>query len=100
MSKKDLKIFALAFFAFLFANFVYNNFTSETIAKGISFKEITVKITGDVQLDLDCAGSTSPNSNTVNRGRGESTKNNCKGTGKFTAEFPQQRFVENPEINK
>jgi len=36
----------------------------------------------------------------VNRGRGEITKNNCKGTGKFTAEFPQQRFVENPEINK
>lgn len=100
MSKKDLKIFALAFFAFLFANFVYNNFTSETIAKGISFKEITVKITGDVQLDLNCSGSTVPSPNNVNRGRGETTTNQCKGTGKITAEFPQQRFVENPDIKQ
>ena len=100
MSKKDLKIFALAFFAFLFASFVYNNFSTETIAKGISFKEITVRVVGDVQLDLNCTGSTTPSPNNVNRGRGEATTNQCKGTGKFTAEFPQQRFVETPDIKK
>ena len=100
MNKKDLKIFALAFFAFLFANFVYSNFTTETVAKGITFKEVKVKVVGNVQLDLDCKGATLPKGATDNRGRGENTSNQCQGTGTFTAEFPQQRFVENPDIKK
>lgn len=100
MNKRDLKIFALAFFAFLFASFVYNNFSTETVAKGITFKEIKVKIIGNVQLDLDCNGTVLPKGAKDNRGRGENTKNQCKGTGTFTAEFPQQRFVEKPDLPK
>ena len=100
MNKRDLKIFVLAFFAFLFASFVYNNFSTETVAKGITFKEITVKVVGNVQLDLDCSGTTLPKAATDNRGRGENTKNQCKGKGTFTAEFPQQRFVEKPDLPK
>lgn len=98
MNKKDLKIFLLAFFAFVVANFLYNNFTTETIAKGITFKEVTVKVVGDIELDLDCTGTTNKNPITPNsRGVGEQTTNKCKGKGKITAEFPQQRFVEKPD---
>ena len=56
MNFRDIKTFLIAFFTFCFANFLYNNFTTTTIAKGISFKEITVKVVGDIELDLDCTG--------------------------------------------
>jgi len=91
---KDLKIFCLAFFAFLFANFLYENVVSKTVAAGITFKEVIVNVEGDIELDLKCSGSTSPNSADKNRGRGENTMNNCKGTGKIKAKFPTQRFID------
>jgi hypothetical protein len=97
MNKKDVKIFLISFVAFIIASFVYNNFTTDTIAKGIGFREITVKIVGDVELNLDCAGLTVKNTSEFNNGRGSRTSNNCTGTGKFKAEFPQQRFVEQPD---
>ena len=100
MNKRDLKIFVLAFFAFIFASFIFNNFSTKTVAKGITFKEVTVKVVGNVKLDLNCDGTIIPKGTTDNRGRGENTKNQCKGTGTFTAEFPQQRFVEKPAIKK
>jgi hypothetical protein len=97
MSKKDLKIFFLAFFAFLLANYFYNNITSDAIAKGITFKEVTVKLKGEVQLDLDCKGEETINPPQINRGTGSQLSAKCVGKGNFTAEFPQQRFVENPD---
>lgn len=98
MIKKDTKIFLLAFFAFLFANFVYNNFSTKTIAKGVSFKEITVKVIGDIKLDLDCKGTTAKNPASINRGQGSQIFNKCVGKGKIVAEFPQQRFIEDLTI--
>ncbi|NBV73179.1 hypothetical protein EBR61_02805, partial [bacterium] len=41
-------------------------------------------------------GSIDPNPSSKNRGLGEATKNNCKGTGTFSATVPQQRFVDSP----
>jgi len=98
MNFRDIKTFLIAFFTFCFANFLYNNFTTTTIAEGISFKEITVKVVGDIELDLDCTGTSSKNSASVNRGLGLNTTNKCKGKGKIIAEFPQQRFIENLNV--
>ena len=98
MNKKDVKFFLVSFAAFILASFVYNNFSTDTIAKGVSFKEITVKIVGDIKLDLDCKGTTAKNPASINRGQGSQIFNQCVGKGKITAEFPQQRFVEDPNI--
>ena len=49
-----------------------------------------------MNLQLKCEGLTDPNPADVNRGKGEKTKNNCKGTGTFKAILPQQRFVQSP----
>lgn len=91
---RDLKIFCLGFFSFMFANFVYENAVTEVNANRITFKEVTVKVEGVVDLDLTCKGTDTPNPSSVNRGRGSATTNNCKGKGKFTGQFPTQRFVE------
>ena len=47
-------------------------------------------------LELNCEGEINPNPSSKNRGLGETTKNNCKGTGSFKAIQPQQRFVQSP----
>jgi len=90
---RDIKIFCLAFFAFLLANFLYENVISEANANKIMFKEVTVNVEGDLELELNCKGTEKPNSAKENRGLGNATTNKCKGTGKIKASFPQQRFI-------
>ena len=92
----NIKIFAIAFFAFLAANYFYNNIITKSTASGIKFRDVNVEVTGEMNLQLKCEGSTDPNPADVNRGQGEKTKNNCKGTGTFKAILPQQRFVQSP----
>ena len=84
------------FFAFLAANYFYNNIISKSTASNIKFRDVNVEIKGEVNLELKCKGSNDPNPSSLNRGLGEQTKNNCVGTGNFTAVIPQQRFVETP----
>ena len=50
-----------------------------------------------MNLSLICEGENNPNPSSKNRGLGETTKNNCKGTGTFKAILPQQRFVQSPK---
>ena len=92
----NIKIFCIAFFAFLAANYFYNNIISKSTASNIKFREVNVELTGKVDINLDCSGTNTPNPSSVNRGLGEQTKNNCVGTGTFSATIPQQRFVESP----
>lgn len=90
---RDIKIFCLAFFAFLLANFIYENATTVANANKVMFKEVTVNVEGDLELELNCSGTEKPNSPKENRGLGNSSTNKCKGTGKIKASFPQQRFI-------
>ena len=83
--------FLIAFFNQLSGINAVIYYSPRIFAKGISFKEITVKVVGDIELDLDCTGTSSKNSASVNRGLGLKTTNKCKGKGKIIAEFPQQR---------
>jgi len=92
---RDFKIFCLGFFSFMLANFIYENAVTEVNANRITFKEVTVKVEGDITLDLDCKGTDTPNSASVNRGKGSATTNKCTGKGKIKAELPVQRFVDN-----
>ena len=94
--RNNIKIFIIAFFAFLAANYFYNNIISKSTASGIKFRDINVEVTGKIDLELMCDGSIDPNPSSKNRGLGEATKNNCKGTGTFSATVPQQRFVDSP----
>lgn len=91
---ENIKIFLIAFFAFLAASYFYNNIITKSTANGIKFRDVEVQITGDLNLELICKGSSDPNPSSVKRGLGEQTKNNCTGKGNFTATVPQQRFVE------
>ena len=95
-SFENIKIFLIAFFAFIAANYIYNNIITKSTASNIKFREVTVELDGKINLELICNGSIDPNPSSVNRGLGEKTKNNCTGTGSFSATIPQQRFVENP----
>ena len=95
-NRDNIKIFIIAFFAFLAANYFYNNIISKSTASGIKFRDINVEVTGKIDLELMCNGSIDPNPSSKNRGLGEATKNNCKGTGTFSATVPQQRFVDSP----
>jgi hypothetical protein len=88
---KDLKFFLIALIAFMAAHFIYNNFVSNSTAKGISFRDITVEVIGEVELELSCKGN-------ITRGLEKKTDNVCIGSGKFKAKLPQQRFVEDPNI--
>ena len=94
---KKIKIFVIAFFAFLAANIFYNNIITKSTASGIKFREVNVEITGEINLELVCEGEINPNPSSKNRGLGETTNNNCKGTGTFKAIQPQQRFVQSPK---
>ena len=58
------------------------------------FRDVEVKIVGDINLKLNCKGANNPNPSSVNRGIGEKTSNECSGKGTFSATVPQQRFVE------
>ena len=80
--------------AFLAASYFYNNIITKSTANSIKFRDVEVQLTGDLNIELNCKGSTDPNSSSVNRGLGEKTKNNCTGKGTFSATIPQQRFVE------
>ena len=55
-----------------------------------------MEVKGEITLDLICEGETNPNPSSKNRGLGETTSNNCKGTGTINAIVPQQRFVRSP----
>jgi hypothetical protein len=94
----DLKFFLIALVAFIISHFIYNNFTTNSIAKNISFRDITVEVVGEIELKLSCNGKNTPNSSSVNRGLGEKTENLCSGTGNFKAKLPQQRFIESPDL--
>ena len=91
---ENIKIFAIAFIAFVFANYFYNNIITKSTANSVKFRDVEVKIVGDINLELNCKGANNPNSSSVNRGLGETTSNKCSGKGTFTATVPQQRFVE------
>ena len=95
-NRDNIKIFFIAFFAFLAANYLYNNIITKSTASNIKFRDVEVKVTGEIKLDLVCDGEINPNPSSKKRGLGESTKNNCKGFGTFNAILPQQRFVQNP----
>ena len=94
MNFENIKIFLIAFFAFVAASYFYNNIITKSTASGIKFREVNVEITGEINLELTCEGENNPNPSSKNRGLGETTKNNCTGTGKFKAIQPQQRFVQ------
>ena len=96
-SFNNIKIFLIAFFAFLAANYFYNNIITKSTASGIKFRDVNVEVTGEMNLSLICEGENNPNPSSKNRGLGETTKNNCKGTGTFKAILPQQRFVQSPK---
>ena len=91
---KDIKTFLIAFIAFVAASYFYNNIITKSTASGIKFREVNVEITGELNLELTCEGENNPNPSSKNRGLGETTKNNCTGTGTFKATQPQQRFVQ------
>ena len=91
---ENIKVFIIAFIAFVFASYFYNNIITKSTANSVRFKDIEVKIVGDINLELDCKGSNNPNPPNVNRGLGEKTFNKCSGKGIFSAIVPQQRFVE------
>ena len=95
---KDLKFFLIALIAFIISHFIYNNFVTISTANNISFRDITVEVLGEVELELSCKGNSIRNPTTVNRNEnrrlGEKTDNECIGTGKFKAKLPQQRFIE------
>ena len=91
---ENIKVFVIAFIAFVFANYFYNNIITKSTANAVKFKDIEIKIVGDINLELDCKGSNNPNPSRVNRGIGEKTSNQCSGKGTFSAIVPQQRFVE------
>ena len=93
---ENIKIFLIAFFAFLTANYFYNNIITKSTASNVKFREVTVELEGKINLELNCKGAIDPNPSSVNRGIGEKTKNNCTGTGSFSATIPQQRLVEAP----
>lgn len=95
-NRENIKIFIIAFVAFLAANYFYNNIISKSTASGIKFRDVNVEVTGEINLELICDGSIDPNPSSKNRGLGESTSNNCKGTGSFKAILPQQRFIQSP----
>lgn len=92
---RDLKIFCLGFFSFLIVNFVYENSITEVNANRITFKEVTVKVEGDIDLNISCKGKETPNDASVNRGKGNAISTNCTGKGKIKAQIPMQRFVDN-----
>ena len=89
----NIKIFIFAFLAFLAANYFYSNIISKSTASNVEFIEVEVQINGSVDVDLKCKGSNTPNPASVNRGLGEQTESDCKGTGTFSVTVPQQRFV-------
>ena len=91
---ENIKVFIIAFTAFVFANYFYNNIITKSTANSVKFRDVEVKIEGDINLELDCKGSNTPNPSSVNRGLGEKTSNKCFGKGTFSATVPQQRFVE------
>ena len=91
---ENIKVFIIAFIAFVFANYFYNNIITKSTANSVKFKDIEVKIVGDINLELNCKGSNNPNPSKENRGLGEKTSNRCSGKGTFSATIPQQRFVE------
>ena len=91
---ENIKIFVIAFIAFVFANYFYNNIITKSTANSVKFRDVEVKIVGDINLELDCQGANNPNPSSVNRGLGEKTSNKCSGKGTFSATVPQQRFVE------
>ena len=91
---ENIKIFVIAFIAFVFANYFYNNIITKSTANSVKFRDVEVKIVGDINLELDCKGSNTPNTADVNRGLGEKTSNKCSGKGTFSATVPHQRFVE------
>ena len=93
---ENIKMFIIAFFAFIAASYFYNNIITKSTASSIKFRDVEVEITGNINLNLNCTGTNDPNSSDENRGLGEKTKNNCTGTGTFSANLPQQRFVEDP----
>ena len=95
-NRENIKIFIIAFVAFLAANYFYNNIISKSTASVIKFRDVNVEVTGEINLELICDGSIDPNPSSKNRGLGETTSNNCKGTGSFKAVLPQQRFVKSP----
>ena len=95
---KDLKFFLIILVAFIASHFIYNNFVQNSIAKGITFRDVKVEVIGEIQLELSCKGNVDKNPPEVKRGVGEKTNNKCSGTGKFKAILPQQRFVDNPSI--
>ncbi len=96
---RDLKIFCLGFFSFMLINFVYENAVTEVNANRITFKEMTVKIEADMDLDISCTGKDNPNSAAENRGKGSTIESKCKGTGKIKTQIPVQRFVDNDKKN-
>ena len=91
---ENIKIFVIAFIAFVFANYFYNNIITKSTANSVKFRDVEVKIVGDINLELNCKGANNPNPSSVNRGIGEKTSNECSGKGTFSATVPQQRFVE------
>lgn len=91
---ENIKIFVIAFIAFVFANYFYNNIITKSTANSVKFRDVEVKIVGDINLELNCKGANNPNPSSVNRGIGEKTFNKCSGKGTFSATVPQQRFVE------
>jgi hypothetical protein len=91
---ENIKIFVIAFIAFAFANYFYNNIVTKSTANSVKFRDVEVKIVGDINLELNCKGANNPNPSSVNRGIGENTSNECSGKGTFSATVPQQRFVE------
>ena len=90
----NIKVFIIAFIAFVFANFFYNNIITKSTANSVKFRDVEVKIVGEINLELNCKGANNPNPSSVNRGLGEKTSNKCSGKGTFSATVPQQRFVE------
>ena len=91
---ENIKIFVIAFIAFVFANYFYNNIITKSTANSVKFRDVEVKIVGDINLKLNCKGANNPNPSSVNRGIGEKTSNECSSKGTFSATVPQQRFVE------
>jgi hypothetical protein len=91
---ENIKIFVIAFIAFVFANYFYNNIITKSTANSVKFRDVEVKIVGEINLELNCKGANNPNPSSVNRGLGEKTSNKCSGKGTFSATVPQQRFVE------
>ena len=58
---ENIKIFVIAFIAFVFANYFYNNIITKSTANSVKFRDVEVKIVGDINLELDCKGSNTPN---------------------------------------